>query len=80
MTEIKSPLKRETSLYYRGRALVLTLHPGFVSIKQKGLRKSFTVCYDAIYELGAKMEALALRHEREAKRKMAKAMKKGKRQ
>jgi hypothetical protein len=66
MTELRSdaPLKRETALFYRGRALVVTLRPGFLEVRQKGKRKGYTVSYDAIFSLGAKIQAIADRQEK----------------
>jgi hypothetical protein len=54
MTRISSPLHRETEVMYRGRRLVLTMGPRFLTIREKGRRNDVSVGYEAIYELGLK--------------------------
>ena len=61
MTRISpsSPVKRETDVYYRGKTLVVELHPTFIVLKEKKKRVRVTVSYPAIYELGWKLLARA---------------------
>lgn len=66
-------VRRETATTYRGRALVVELHPGYLSIRQKGKRTPVTVDYAAVYELGWKMIARAQRAEKQAARKGGKS-------
>jgi hypothetical protein len=70
MTELRpnAPLKRETSLMYRGRALVVTLHPGYCEVRSKGKRKGYVVSWSAIHDLGAKIQAAADRQEKLARK------------
>ena len=50
-------LTRETATYYRGRPLVLELHPGYLVLRQKGKRHRVSVEYGAILEFGYKILA-----------------------
>jgi hypothetical protein len=70
MTELRpdSPLRRETALYLRGRALVVTLHPGYCEVRSKGKRKGYVVSWAAIHDLGAKIQAAADRQEKIARK------------
>ena len=56
LTVLQRPLKRETCLIYRGAPLVVTLHAKYLAINQKG-HGSFTVDYEAIFDLARKLEA-----------------------
>ena len=69
MTRINSasPVRRETDALYRGRTLVVELHPAFVSLKEKGKRTRVTVSYPAIYELAWKLLARAEAAEKKSK-------------
>jgi hypothetical protein len=49
------PVTRETAAVYRGRPLIVELHPGFLVLRQKGLAERVTVDYIAALELGYKM-------------------------
>lgn len=53
-------LARETPIKYQGRALIVELAPGYLKIRRKGTRTSeVSVTWEAIYELGLKMQARA---------------------
>jgi hypothetical protein len=71
MTRINSasPVRRETDAMYRGRTLVVELHPAFVSLKEKGKRTRVTVSYPAIYELAWKLLARAEAAEKKGKKR-----------
>ncbi len=71
MTELRAnaPVKRETSIVYRGRPLMIAAHPGYIEIRQKGKRCSYVVSWDAVYDLGAKLAAAAARAEKLARKK-----------
>lgn len=56
MTVCDRPVTRATLSKYRGRPLVVTLHPTFVTIRQKGRRHSMNLDYQAIYDCAAKAE------------------------
>jgi hypothetical protein len=62
-----SPVRRETDVHYRGRALVVELHPGFLTLKEKGKRYRVSVGYDAILSLGFKLLARAEAAEKKSK-------------
>ena len=65
----QSLVRRETASYYRSRALVVILHPGYMEVREKGKRTSYTIDYLAVYHAAAKAKALADRLEREAAKK-----------
>ena len=72
MTTLKAdrPLVRETSLYHRGKLLTVSLHPGYLTIRQKGTRTKFAVDYGSLWDFGAKIAANAKRLEKlEARKK-----------
>lgn len=66
MTTLKpnQPLRRETATVYRGRTLLVELHPGYIALREKGRRHSITVDYRAVLDLGFKLLARAEREER----------------
>ncbi|HZO84217.1 MAG TPA: hypothetical protein VFC26_03335 [Verrucomicrobiae bacterium] len=69
--------KRETAIETRDagkrRPIVLTIYPGYLEIGLKGTRRRFTVAYDAVYALGARISAAQARLEKlEAKKARAK--------
>lgn len=47
MTTVTKPLSRETACLDRGRPLIVTLHPRHLEIRLKGLRRRYTISYDA---------------------------------
>ena len=57
MTSLNHPIRRETATTYRGRPLIVELHPGYALIREKGKRHSVSVGYAAILELGYKLLA-----------------------
>jgi hypothetical protein len=59
MTSIKSdsPVIRETGAAYRGRPLIVELHPGYLTLREKGRRDIVSIDYATAYELGWKMKA-----------------------
>lgn len=70
MTNLTRPVKRETAARYRGKPLVIELHAGYLTLRQKGRRRGVvTVDYPTILEVGYKMLAAEARREKAAKRK-----------
>lgn len=65
MTRIRSgeSVTRETAVVYRRRPLVVTLHPGFLTIRQKLSRESFDLPYDAVYEAAMKLRHIQERNK-----------------
>jgi hypothetical protein len=51
----KSPTVRETDAYERSSAIVVSLHPRYLTIHLKGARESLDVPYGVILKLGRKM-------------------------
>jgi len=48
-------LERETAIDYQGRALVVALHPGYMTLRRKGTRdEPVMLNYAAAYELAIK--------------------------
>ena len=66
MTQIATgtTLRRETATLYRGRPLIVEAHSGYLTVWPKGTQQRTSVPYDAIYEVGLKMEALDRRKEK----------------
>lgn len=69
MTLLTRPLRRETAVYYRNRALVVELHPHHLTLREKGRRFSLDVDYRAILDLAYKQLARAAAADKAAARK-----------
>jgi len=71
MTTLKpgAPVRRETAVYYRGRPLLVELHPGYLTLREKGKCFTLAVDYQAILDLGYKMKARADKAEKLANKK-----------
>lgn len=71
MTRLESgkTIKRETATMYRGRPLVIELHPRHVAVRQKGKRTDVVLGYDAIYEAAYKLLWRAQQAAKKAARK-----------
>ena len=55
LTKSKNPLIRETDVYERSSALIVALHPKYLSIRLKGHSEAVNVDYGAILDLGRKL-------------------------
>lgn len=71
---ITKPVRCKTSTVVRDGGkllpLVVELHPGYLTIRQARRRAGYTVGYEAIYNLGARMMAEDKRRaKREARKK-----------
>lgn len=57
MTKLRpdTPVVRETDVFERTDALVVSLYPRYLSIRLKGRREAVDVDYDAILDLGRKL-------------------------
>jgi hypothetical protein len=64
MTALTKPVRRETGTIYRGRPLVIEIHAGYLSLREKGKRHSVTVDYRAVLDLGYKLLARAAAEEK----------------
>jgi hypothetical protein len=51
----KAPTVRETDAYERSSALIVSLHPRYLTVRLKGAREALDVPYGAILDLGRKM-------------------------
>lgn len=51
------------------REVVMELHPHYLAVRLKGLRKSYPISPGAVYERAAQLEAMRMRAERDARRK-----------
>lgn len=59
MTDLKqdSVVTRETAISYKGRPLIVELHPGYMVLRRKGSRSErYMLSYDAAFEAAAKAE------------------------
>jgi hypothetical protein len=63
MTQLSGgTVQRETMAIYRGRPLIVTLHPKYIEIREKGLRDgAVAVQYGDLFEFGMKVRALEQR-------------------
>ena len=57
MTALTRPVRRETAACYRGRPLIVELHPGYIVLREKGTRRAVTVDYKTALEVGYKILA-----------------------
>ena len=57
MVAITRPVRRETAACYRGRPLLVELHPGYLVLREKGTRRAVTVDYKTALEVGYKLLA-----------------------
>lgn len=59
MTKLTSEntVTRETAIVYKGKPLVVGLHPGYLTIRPKGGHEEVMLAYDAAYETALKIEA-----------------------
>jgi len=57
MTKIRpdAPVVRETDVFERTDAIVVELHPRWLSVRLKGSREALNVDYGAILKLGRKL-------------------------
>ena len=79
MTTLTHPVKRETAARYRGRPLIIELHPGYMNIREKGTRRSVTVDYRTALEVGYKLLARQKQAEKVQEKKRG-TSKRGKQQ
>lgn len=64
MTTWTKPVSRETAVSDRGRTLIATLHARHIEIRPKGLRKGYSLSYDAIMWLAIKRDLEERRREK----------------
>lgn len=73
MTHLTKPVKRVTNTHtHTGRSLVIEIRPGAtdtIFIRESGRRRGYAVPVAKCYQLGARLEAEALRAAKAAKRK-----------
>lgn len=65
---IQSPVRRETSVSYRRRMLIVELTAHAAVIREKGRRDRVMVPWDAVYDLGMKLRARAAKAEKEKRK------------
>ena len=69
MTQCDRPVTRKTLTRYRGRQLVLTLHPTFLTVRELGKRSGYTLDYQAVYDCAAKLAARDRLAEKKGKKR-----------
>jgi hypothetical protein len=52
-----APVTRETAVCYRGRPLVVELHAGYLTLREKGRHQAVALDYAAAYECALRMQA-----------------------
>lgn len=60
---------RETRALYRGKPMVVTVDPYFVTVRVKGKRYRYEVPIEAIFHLAAKKEAAKIAAEKKSRKK-----------
>jgi hypothetical protein len=61
MTTITTTVTYQTEALYKGRPIVVELHPRHMTVRQKGKHDSISIGYQAIYETAWKIQWLLLR-------------------
>ena len=69
MTIATKPVVRETASYERNRALVVTVHPRHLELREKGTRRSVAVDYSTLYDFARKLEWRKAMEEKRLARK-----------
>lgn len=62
----KTRLEFETDATVQGRALVVSVYPHYIEVRQKGLRSGYAVTWEAVHDLGGKMAAAKAKAEQSA--------------
>ena len=70
MTLLTKPVRRETDTFYRGRALMLSIHPRFLTLHEKGRRDKLVLDYATMYEFAMKLRWRQEQAEKQAARKL----------
>ena len=73
MTALVRPVTRETAQEIRdgGRVLpiIIEIHAGFMSLRQKGCRTKYALPYDVAYRYAVRLHVEAERREKKARKK-----------
>ena len=73
MTVLVRPVRRETAQEIRdgGRVLpiIIEIHAGFFTLRQKGCRRKYALTYDVAYRYAVRLQVEAERRERQARKK-----------
>lgn len=64
LTSQSPVVSRETAAEYRGKPLIVDLHPGYITIRRKREQDSFMVAYHDLYEYAQKVAALEKKNGR----------------
>jgi hypothetical protein len=70
MTSVTKPVRRKTATLYRGRALVVTVHPRHIEIREERRWDSVSVDIASVYEFALKLRWRKLeaeKHQRKTK-------------
>jgi hypothetical protein len=70
--QLGSKITRKTSAVVQSRPLVITLHPGYMELRQERTRHPLTISYDAIYRYAARLAADKAIAERKEQRRAKK--------
>lgn len=69
MTALTRNVRRETSATHKGRSLMIDAGCHGVTIRQKGRRNGYWVPWEAVFSCGAKLQVIAERREKAARKK-----------
>lgn len=78
MTTISRPVRRETNVYARNRAIIIELHAHHITLREKGRRLSLAVHYRAILDLAYKQLAREQAAEKAQARKLKSQLRRSK--
>ena len=54
LTKIERKITRETAVLERGRAIVVTLHSKYMTLRRKSTTEAYNLSYEAAFSLAAK--------------------------
>ncbi len=63
------PVKRETAVVYRGRPIIIEIHPGFLKLREKGRRSAVALDYRTMLDVAYKILWRQEQAEKKAGRK-----------
>jgi len=69
VTTTDKPVKRETRATVKGRPLIITLYPSWLEVREKGRRWRYTIDYQCLYQVAAKLFAAEKQREKAAKKR-----------
>ena len=69
MTTLTRPVRRETGVVFKGRPLIVEIHPGYLTLREKGRRHVVTLDYRTALDVAYKILARQRQAEKAKKSK-----------